>query len=92
MTQNEMIMEHFKNNTYLTRRQAMVTYGIGNLPARIKELREDGIVIVTDSMKSRTGSRYGMYRLETEEERCERINGSVSEHSNHILDRRKSDG
>lgn len=77
MTQNEMILEHFKTNTYLTRRQAMVTYGIGNLPARINELRESGVVIITDSKKSKKGNRYGKYRLETEEERMKRENGGA---------------
>lgn len=85
MTQNEMIMEHFKRNTYLTRRQAMVTYGIGNLPARIKELREEGIMIITDSKRSRRGTTYGKYRLETEEERKERLNGRAQNANNEDL-------
>lgn len=78
MTQHELIMEHFKTNTYLTRRQAMVMYGIGNLPARINELREEGIRIITDSKKSKRGTKYGRYRLETEEERKERENGRTA--------------
>lgn len=75
MTQIELIMEHFKNNTYLTRRQAMVSYGIGNLPSCINVLRQHGVQIVTEKRKSKKGSSYGAYRLETEEERREREDG-----------------
>lgn len=66
MTQNEMILAYVKEHGFITRRDAMIQLGIGNLPARIKELREIGINIVTDI--SDTKSRYARYRIEEEQD------------------------
>ena len=69
MTQNEKIMKHLKAGKTLTRRQALLQYGIGNLPARIHELRasdeviRNGWEIVTDTKKNRTSGTHGAYRL-----------------------------
>lgn len=70
MTQNEIVLEYLKTHKFITRRSAMIHLGIGNLPARIQEIRERGLAnIITET--SKTKSRYAMYRLATEEE----ING-----------------
>jgi len=70
MTQNELVLEYLKTHKYITRRDAMIHLKIGNLPARINEIRERGLAnIITET--SKTKSRYAMYRLATEEE----ING-----------------
>lgn len=67
MTQNEMVIEYLKRHKYITRRDAMIHLGIGNLPARINEIRVRGMArIVTET--SKTKSRYAMYRLATDEE------------------------
>lgn len=67
MTQNELVLEYLKSHKYITRRDAMIHLGIGNLPARINEIRERGMArIVTET--SNTKSRYARYRLATEEE------------------------
>lgn len=67
MTQNELVVEYLKRHQYITRRDAMIHLGIGNLPARINEIRTRGMArIVTET--SKTKSRYAMYRLATEEE------------------------
>lgn len=67
MTQNEMVLEYLKSHTYITRRDAMIHLGIGNLPARINEIRDRGMAnIITET--SSTKSRYAMYRLAKEGE------------------------
>ena len=63
-TQNARILRWLKRRG-LTRRAAMLNLGIGNLPQRIAELREDGHRIKCD-MITRRGSRYGVYRLKGE--------------------------
>jgi hypothetical protein len=62
MTQNEMIVEYIREHGYITRRDAMIQLGIGNLPARIQEIRDRGINIITERADSK--SRYAKYRIE----------------------------
>ena len=64
MTQNEMIVEYIREHGYITRRDAMIQLGIGNLPARIQEIRYRGINIITERSDSK--SRYAKYRIEEE--------------------------
>lgn len=67
MTQNELVLEYLKTHKYITRRDAMIHLKIGNLPARIQEIRDRGLAnIVTETSKSK--SRYAMYRLAKEGE------------------------
>lgn len=64
MTQKEKILNHLKRNKYLTRRTAMNVYGIGNLPARIGELRAAGFDIVTVPKKGKGDFKnFGAYML-----------------------------
>jgi len=64
MTQNEILLKHLRSGKGITRREAMLKYGIGNLPARINELRAKGYNIITEKRKSASGDTYGAYRLE----------------------------
>lgn len=65
-TQCELIIRHIDEHGSITRKQAMRYYGIGNLPARINELRNAGydIETVTEKGKNRYGvkTEYGRYR------------------------------
>lgn len=68
MTQNELVLDYLKTHKFITRRSAMIHLGIGNLPARIQEIRERGLAnIITE--KSNTKSKYAMYRLAREGEK-----------------------
>ena len=64
-TQCEMIIRHIDENGSITRAEAMKLYGIGNLPARINDLRNAGydIETVTEKGKNRYGvkTEYGRY-------------------------------
>lgn len=65
MTQNEIVIEYLKIHKHITRLEAMTKLGIGNLPARINEIRSRGLAnIITDT--SNTKSRYAIYRIEEE--------------------------
>lgn len=67
MTQNELVLDYLKTHQFITRRDAMIHLGIGNLPARIQEIRERGLAnIITE--KSNTKSRYAKYRIAREDE------------------------
>ena len=68
MTQNELVLDYLKTHKFITRRSAMIHLGIGNLPARIQEIRERGLAnIITE--KSNTKSRYAKYRIAREGEK-----------------------
>ena len=68
MTQNELVLEYLKTHKFITRRSAMIHLGIGNLPARIQEIRERGLAnIITE--KSNTKSKYAKYRIAKEGEK-----------------------
>ena len=63
-TQRNKVLQHLSfTGATLTRRDAMIQMGIGNLPARIEELRKQGWDIVDDRKKH--GTRYSIYRLRT---------------------------
>lgn len=57
MTQNDMILEHFRQIGSITAAEAMQKYGIGRLAARIADLRKAGYKIVSEDVKGR--NRYG---------------------------------
>lgn len=68
MTQNELVLDYLKTHKFITRRSAMIHLGIGNLPARIQEIRERGLAnIITE--KSNTKSKYAKYRIAKEGEK-----------------------
>lgn len=67
MTQKEMILAHMKEAGSITPGVAIEEYGAFRLSARIKDLKDDGILIRTEKevRKNRYGKtvRYARYRL-----------------------------
>lgn len=57
MTQCDIVLWHLENEGTLTRAQAMMTYGIVELPARICELKKRGYNI--KSTKGTSHNRFG---------------------------------
>lgn len=68
MTQNERLLKHLQSGKSITRAEAMWDLRIGNLPARINELRAKGYNIITEKRRSASGDTYGAYRLEQNNE------------------------
>lgn len=61
------LVDYFKQRKGITRLEAMNILGIGNLPARIFDLRESGYVIDDVWEKNEnTGSRYKRYFLKSD--------------------------
>lgn len=57
MTQREMILDHLRKYGDITSVEAVNRYGISRLSARIKDLRDEGKVIISQRQKSR--NRWG---------------------------------
>lgn len=66
-TQEFLVLKHLESGKPLTAREAMIEYGIQQLPVRIFHLREAGYAIETEMKPgvSRYGDRihYAEYRL-----------------------------
>jgi hypothetical protein len=69
-TQNVKLLRRLSSGKNLTVAEAKSRYGIGNLSARIHELREAGFRIFTNKVKMKGGSSRGRivtaYRLHVE--------------------------
>ena len=64
MTQNAILLAHFKKARSISQREALVDYSIQSLTKRISELRDMGYNIVTQHKKHPiTGQRYARYVL-----------------------------
>lgn len=67
MTQNEILIDHMKNKGAITAAEAMRRYGIGRLAARIAEIKEKGVPVVSEMItgKTRLGKkmRYARYTI-----------------------------
>jgi hypothetical protein len=64
MTQNEMLLKHFRTTGSITMREALLDHGIQCLTKRIQELREMGFKIVSERKHHPiTGQRYTRYRI-----------------------------
>lgn len=63
MTQNEMLLRHFKRRKSISQFEALLVYGIVRLASRIDELRQQGYAIETIMKKDEKGKRYARYRL-----------------------------
>ena len=64
MTQNEIILNHFKKAKSISQREALVDYSIQSLTKRISELKAMGYNIETQNKKHPvTGQRYARYVL-----------------------------
>lgn len=68
MTQTEKILDYMERNGSITPLEAMTELGVMRLGARIWDIKESGIVIITETVtgKNRDGepTRYARYRLE----------------------------
>ena len=64
MTQNQILLAHFKKAKTISMREALVDYSIQSLTKRISELRDMGYNIETQHKKHPvTGQRYARYVL-----------------------------
>ena len=70
MTQEEKILDYMERHGSITPLEAMNELGVMRLGARIYDLKESGIKIITETVKgkNRDGepTRYARYRLEKE--------------------------
>ena len=68
MTQEEQILEYMERNGSITPLEAMNEFGIMRLGARIYDLKESGVKIITETVTSRNRAgkrvRFARYRLE----------------------------
>lgn len=62
-TQCEKIEEHLRKRGTITAVEALITYRCFRLAARIKDLRDKGLNIVTDIKRDEGGAAYGSYRI-----------------------------
>lgn len=67
-TQKQKTLDWLTTYGDLTVREAVKYLDIMDVRKRIEELRKEGYTIVTITKKSRTGARYGAYRLIEEAE------------------------
>lgn len=63
MTQNQMLLRHFKRKKTISSFEALLVYGITRLASRIDELRQQGYQIETIMKKDENGKRYARYRF-----------------------------
>lgn len=68
MTQNKLIAKHLIERGNITSIEALHSYGVFRLAARIKNLRDQGFPISTRSKRDATGRRYASYYLEKSDE------------------------
>ena len=68
MNQTEKVLDYLERHGSITPQEAMKELGIMRLGARIYDLKEDGVKIITETEtgKNRDGNtvRYARYRLE----------------------------
>lgn len=64
MTQNQMLLSHFRRTGSITLREALLDHGIQCLTKRIQELRDAGYKIISERKNHPiTGQRYTRYRF-----------------------------
>ena len=64
MTQNEILIKHFKKAKSISQREALVDYSIQSLTKRISELRNMGYKIKTvHKHHPVTGQKYARYTM-----------------------------
>ena len=68
MTQNEVVLNHIKQNGEITSLEAFELYQITRLSGRIHDLRREGHNIITEKRKAKNGAMYAVYRLQKGEE------------------------
>lgn len=69
-TQTQAILDYMKKNGSISSREAFMELGVGALAARIRDLKKQGIAILskTEEIENRYGtkSRYSRYYIKTE--------------------------
>jgi hypothetical protein len=63
VTQCDAILTHLKAGHTLTPATALAQLGIYRLAARVKELRDRGVPVITDKHRTRGGAIVARYRL-----------------------------
>lgn len=70
MTQAQAILNYMEKNGSISSREAFMELGVGALAARIRDLKKQGIAILskTEEIENRYGtkSRYSRYYIKTE--------------------------
>lgn len=64
MSQEAQIEQHLRAGNSLTPLEALVKFGCFRLGARIKELRQSGMPIKTEIVRTSTGKRIAQYSLQ----------------------------
>ena len=83
MSQKDKIRKHLLSGQSITAGEALLVYGCFRLAARIRELREDGVLIDAVMKRDANGKHYASYRLGTagekaEAEYCDPLNESLT--------------
>ena len=63
MSQKDKIRKHLLSGQSITAGEALLVYGCFRLAARIRELREDGVLIDAVMKRDANGKHYASYRL-----------------------------
>lgn len=63
MSQKDKIRKHLLSGQSITAGEALLVYGCFRLAARIRELREDGVLIDAVMKRDANGKHYANYRL-----------------------------
>jgi Helix-turn-helix domain len=63
MSQKDKIRKHLLTGQSITAGEALLVYGCFRLAARIRELREDGVLIDAVMKRDANGKHYASYRL-----------------------------
>lgn len=66
MTQLDHLRKHLRSGRSITPLEALGLYGVFRLAARIKELREQGWMILSDIRRDMSGKVYSTYSIDTE--------------------------
>lgn len=61
--QARMVLSHLERRGSISPMEAIITYGITRLAARIFELREIGITVITSLKRDEKGKPYARYTL-----------------------------
>jgi len=63
MSQKDKIRKHLLTGQSITAGEALLVYGCFRLAARIRELRDDGVLIDAVMKRDANGKHYASYRL-----------------------------
>ena len=63
MSQKDLIFEHLRTQGSISPVEALVVHGIARLAARVQELRDGGLHIITTMSRDFNGRRYARYTL-----------------------------